>query len=87
VCRELTKRFEEVVVGRAEELAARFAEPPKGEIAIVLGPAKVDPAVELGDAVASVAELVEEGIARRRAVEIVAALTGAPRNQLYRASL
>src|SRR4051812_14293989 len=29
VCRELTKRFEEVVRGSAEEVAARFAEPPK----------------------------------------------------------
>src|ERR671914_152435 len=40
VCRELTKRFEEVVRGRADELAARFAEPPKGEITLVLGPGR-----------------------------------------------
>src|SRR5438132_10470418 len=33
VCRELTKKFEDVVRGTADELAARFAEPPKGEIA------------------------------------------------------
>ncbi len=38
VCRELTKRFEEVVRGSAAELAERFAEPPKGEITLVLGP-------------------------------------------------
>ena len=37
VCRELTKRFEEVVRGPAAELAERFAEPPKGEITLVLG--------------------------------------------------
>ena len=37
VCRELTKRFEEVVRGPARELAARFAEPPKGEVTIVFG--------------------------------------------------
>ena len=30
VCRELTKRFEEVVRGTAAELEAHFAEPPKG---------------------------------------------------------
>src|SRR5436309_6902708 len=35
VCRELTKRFEEVVRGTAVELAARFAEPPKGEVTLV----------------------------------------------------
>jgi 16S rRNA (cytidine1402-2'-O)-methyltransferase len=34
VCRELTKLFEEVVRGTAGELAARFAEPPKGEITL-----------------------------------------------------
>ena len=39
VCRELTKRFEEVVRGPLEELAARFAEPPRGEITLVLAPA------------------------------------------------
>lgn len=87
VCRELTKRFEEITVGRAEELAARFAEPPKGEISIVLGPAEVGHKVELADAVSGVAELVAEGLSRRRAVELVSALTGVARNELYRASL
>jgi 16S rRNA (cytidine1402-2'-O)-methyltransferase len=87
VCRELTKRFEEIVVGRADELAARFAEPPRGEIAIVLGPAEVGREVALADAVSAVAELVAEGLSRRRAVELVSALTGASRNELYRASL
>src|SRR5438046_7210253 len=38
VCRELTKRFEEVVRGTAVELAERFSAPPKGEITLVFGP-------------------------------------------------
>jgi 16S rRNA (cytidine1402-2'-O)-methyltransferase len=87
VCRELTKRFEEIAVGRPGELAARFAEPPKGEVTIVLGPAELEPAVELGEAVTVVGELVAEGLSRRRAAEVVAELTGIPRNELYRASL
>ena len=37
VCRELTKRFEEVVRGPARDVAARFAEAPKGEITLVVG--------------------------------------------------
>src|SRR5215212_495629 len=37
VCRELTKRFEEVVRGTASEVAERFPAPPKGEITLVLG--------------------------------------------------
>ena len=85
VCRELTKRFEEVVRGGAEDLAARFAEPPKGEITLVLGPgsSKEDSA----EAVAAVAELVEAGLPRRRAADVVARLTGASRNELYRRTL
>src|SRR4051812_35701972 len=38
VCRELTKRFEEVVRGPAADLAARFTEPPKGEVTLVVAP-------------------------------------------------
>jgi 16S rRNA (cytidine1402-2'-O)-methyltransferase len=87
VCRELTKRFEEIVVGSAADLAARFAEPPKGEVTVVLGPAVVDRSREIGDAVGSVRELVEQGISRRRAVDLVARLTNLPRNELYRGSL
>src|SRR6059058_3767900 len=37
VCRELTKKFEEVVRGPAAVVATRFAEAPKGEITLVLG--------------------------------------------------
>src|SRR6476646_3167567 len=43
VCRELTKAFEEVVRGPAAEVAGRFADPPKGEITIVVGPAASRP--------------------------------------------
>jgi 16S rRNA (cytidine1402-2'-O)-methyltransferase len=88
VCRELTKRFEEVVRGSAEELAAGFAKPPKGEITLVIGAA---PAGAVGDdetqAREAVAELVGAGVGRRQAAEIVSRLTGTPRNRLYRTSL
>jgi 16S rRNA (cytidine1402-2'-O)-methyltransferase len=87
VCRELTKRFEEIVVGPAEELAARFVEAPKGEITVVIGPTGVEPPAEPAAAVSAVVQLVEEGLPRRRAVELVSKLTGVPRNELYRASL
>jgi 16S rRNA (cytidine1402-2'-O)-methyltransferase len=85
VCRELTKRFEEVVRGTAEELASRFAEPPKGEIVLVLGAYEA-----VGDEVAgadAVAELVRAGLARRQAADLVARLTGASRNRLFELSL
>ena len=87
VCRELTKRFEEVVRGSARDLAARFADPPKGEVTLVLGPGVERDAAVSADAVSAVAELAEAGVPRRRAAAIVSRLTGAPTNDLYRGSL
>jgi 16S rRNA (cytidine1402-2'-O)-methyltransferase len=88
VCRELTKRFEEVVRGSVAELAGRFHEPVRGEVTLVLGPAPV-PATSEADAAAigAVGELVAAGLPRRQATDLVARLTGVARNRLYRASL
>ena len=85
VCRELTKRFEEIVRGPAPALAARFSEPPKGEITLVVGPGA--PVARSGDAEGAVSELVAAGTPRRVAAEVVARLAGVPRNELYRGSL
>jgi len=89
VCRELTKRFEEVARGTAAELAERFTEPPKGEIALVLGPAPAEagPAVDEGEAAAAVVELVAAGVGRNQAARVVSRLTGVPKSDLYRTSL
>ncbi|HYZ19160.1 MAG TPA: 16S rRNA (cytidine(1402)-2'-O)-methyltransferase [Gaiellaceae bacterium] len=87
VCRELTKRFEEVVRGTAEDVAARFGEPPKGEITLVLGAAVPEGAEPEGEALAAVAELVEVGLGRGQAADLVSRLTRVPRNRLYRGSL
>ncbi len=86
VCRELTKRFEEVVRGPAVELAARFAEPPKGEVTLVVGRPRERESDD-SEALAAVAELVGAGTPRRKAAEVVARLTGVARNRLYRDSL
>jgi 16S rRNA (cytidine1402-2'-O)-methyltransferase len=86
VCRELTKRFEEIAHGTAAELAERFPEPPKGEITLVLGPGAGRGGDEAA-ALATVAELVAAGLPRKRAAEIVSRLTGVARNRLYEASL
>ena len=88
VCRELTKRFEEVVPGTAAELSERFNAPPKGEITLVFGasPARREDD-RATDALAAVAELVAAGVPRRRAAEIVSRLVGIPRNRLYKQSL
>jgi 16S rRNA (cytidine1402-2'-O)-methyltransferase len=89
VCRELTKRFEEVARGTAAQLAARFSEPPKGEITLVVGAGSAAPEVDQDEvrAVAAVSELVSSGVSRRQAADVVARLTGMPRNRLYQGSL
>ena len=85
VCRELTKIHEEVVRGTAAALAARYGEaPPRGEVVLVIGGAPpregLDPA-----AVDAVRRLIEAGARPRPAASVVADLTGAPANALYRA--
>src|SRR3954452_6291457 len=85
VCRELTKKFEEVVRGTAVDVAAAFADAPKGEITLVLG--SVAARVDTGAAADAVVELVGLGVPRRRAADVVARLTGAAKNELYRRTL
>jgi 16S rRNA (cytidine1402-2'-O)-methyltransferase len=85
VCRELTKRFEEVARGTAAELAERLVEPPKGEITLVVGAGAAESDPE--SARRAVADLVAAGTPRRVAAEVVARLTDTSRNDLYRGSL
>lgn len=88
VCRELTKRYEEVVSGPASEVAEHFADGTKGEITLVIGPSPVvEEVADEGEALRAVAELIAGGTPRRTAADVVSRLTGIPRNRLYRASL
>ena len=85
VCRELTKVHEEVVRGTAAELAARYAdEAPRGEVVLVIGGAPprtgADPA-----AIDAVRRLSTPARRPRVAAGVVAELTGAGANELYRA--
>ena len=88
VCRELTKLHEEVLRGGARELAARYAEaPPRGEVVLVVAPASAGAGAEEDDegALDALARLVEAGARARPAAGVVAELTGASANALYRA--
>jgi 16S rRNA (cytidine1402-2'-O)-methyltransferase len=88
VCRELTKKFEEVVVGSVADVAARFAEPPKGEITLVVGAGEgASSSAQTDAARAAVAELVAAGAPRRTAADVVARLTDTSKNDLYRSTL
>ena len=86
VCRELTKAHEEVVRGSAAEVAARYASgPPRGEVALVVGPAPDRAAGDPEPAVDALRRLVAAGAKPRPAAAVVAELTGIPANALYKA--
>lgn len=86
VCRELTKRFEEVARGTAAELAARFGDDVRGEITLVVG-APAAPPAQNDDARAAVRELVASGASHRTAADVVARLTDMSKKDLYDATL
>jgi 16S rRNA (cytidine1402-2'-O)-methyltransferase len=88
-CRELTKRFEEVVRGAISELIAHFTErEPRGEFTIVVAGAQ--PARASGDLRASqqeVLELISAGLSPSRAAAYVARKRGVLKSALYRAAV
>jgi 16S rRNA (cytidine1402-2'-O)-methyltransferase len=85
VCRELTKLHEEIVRGTASELAQRYAgKPPRGEVVLVVGPAPALSVDDLGAATDALRRLVAAGAKPRPAAQVVAELTGASANALYR---
>lgn len=85
VARELTKKFETFERGTLADLIERFAEPPKGEIVIVLGPPAAEEASDRDvDALLSeaLAEMPVSAAAGRVAKE-----TGRDRKELYKRGL
>jgi 16S rRNA (cytidine1402-2'-O)-methyltransferase len=86
VARELTKMFEECRKGSAAELIAHYAaNPPRGEIVVLIGP-PVDEAFSLQDAQAMLRdELVDKKPSQ--AAGIVAKRTGLDRKALYALAL
>jgi 16S rRNA (cytidine1402-2'-O)-methyltransferase len=87
VARELTKAHQEVTRGTLPELAARFSEPPRGEVVVVIEGAASPAPLNLAEAVERVRHLTSRGISRKEAVSAVAAETGASRRELYEESL
>ena len=86
VCRELTKKFEQVARGTLAELAEQFAEGARGEIVLVIegAPARSG---DLPSALAEVASRVEAGERWKDAAAEVAAATGLGTRELYEAAL
>lgn len=89
ICRELTKRFEEIIRGTAAELAANLPEKVKGEIVLVFEGAGTTEkkAPEDDSAEQALRGLLEEGVSARRAAELISLATGISRNRLYKKAL
>jgi 16S rRNA (cytidine1402-2'-O)-methyltransferase len=87
VCRELTKLHEEVRRDTLAALAAHYrANPPRGEVVLVLAPGADDDqdAAAAEGALSAVRELVAAGARPRAAAATVGRLTGVRANDLYR---
>jgi 16S rRNA (cytidine1402-2'-O)-methyltransferase len=86
VCRELSKRFEEIRRGTLAELAAHYAEQAaRGEITLVIGPA-VD-AVITSESLDNSLSRALETMTLKDAVNAVTAATGVARKQVYARAL
>jgi 16S rRNA (cytidine1402-2'-O)-methyltransferase len=86
VGREFTKRFEEMVTGPLSELAARWAEAPKGEIVIVVGP-PLPAAAASADDLDSALQAALATMTVKDAARAVAEALGVPRAQAYARAL
>lgn len=88
VCRELTKKYEEVLRGPLGDLAAWAAEGPvRGEITVVLAGAAPSAAPAVESLVDAVAERVADGERLKDAVAAVAEGAGVAKRELYAAAL
>jgi 16S rRNA (cytidine1402-2'-O)-methyltransferase len=94
VCRELTKLHEEIARGSLAELCVRFAEPPRGEITVVVegagaganleasDDAELD-AAQASDVEAEIRERLGRGLGAKEIARELAALHGLDKRDLY----
>ncbi len=86
VCRELTKKFEEVRRGTLAELAKDYAaKAPKGEIVVLIDRIRSDPVNEVDLDTELRRALADMSV--RDAANLVAEAHGLPRRQVYQAAL
>lgn len=87
VCRELTKKFEEVRRAPLAALAEAYAgePPPKGEVVIVTGPP--EGAAASAEALDTALETALRDNSLKDAARLVAEATGLPRKQVYARAL
>jgi 16S rRNA (cytidine1402-2'-O)-methyltransferase len=89
VCRELTKLHEEVRPGDLETLARDYAaaDPPRGEIVIVIAPPNATEAIADASEVDALLRRALGRLSVKEAVSEIAAVTGRPRREVYQRAL
>lgn len=91
VCREISKKFEQVVRGNLEDLAQRYADsgPPKGEIVLVIAPptAHRETTEEISSDTQSMLKAALKHMSVKSASEFVAEVSGLRKKELYRMAL
>ncbi len=87
VARELTKIYEEFVLGTVKELAEKYAiEPPRGEVTLVVEGSTEERGGEI-DVEAEVDRRLLAGESPKEIAAALALLTGLPRRQIYQLAL
>jgi len=86
ICRELTKKFEEVMRGTAAELLERLpAEGPRGEIVVLFG--RPEPVVVDAESLRGALARLLDALPVKEAAAEVAARFGRPRREIYALAL
>lgn len=88
VCRELTKRYEEVVTGSVSELAVKYASEaaPKGEVVLIVGPPEAPITLSDGDITDRLRALMDD-MSLKEAVAEVTDIAGRPKREVYELAL
>jgi 16S rRNA (cytidine1402-2'-O)-methyltransferase len=88
VCRELTKKYEEIRRGTLAALAAGAVDDPvRGEVTVVLAGAAPAAPPDVGSLVGAVHQRVADGERLKDAAAAVATAAGVPKRELYNAAL
>lgn len=90
VCRELTKKFEEIQRGSATELLKALPEKIKGEIVLVFEPGprrKPEETIDRARLAKAIDLMLAAGLSARQASELTSLLAGVQKNSAYRMAL
>ena len=89
ICRELTKKFEEIRRGTLAQLAAHYSEAsePKGEIVIVVAPPAAEAKTISSDALDTKLTAALKMLSVKDAADAVVAETGMKRREVYQRAL